>query len=272
MVYNPEGPTEITDPGYAPDNSAATNPTDPAAGGDFQAKLRALLATVDKNNWSAGLLAIEPQLNALGVQLQKDSSEAVRGRLLGSAFPNGSYDPFAEYGWVTAPQSGAGSMSYEDLTTPFGRTYQAPADLNLGGTKGLSYIPDVPEFRFKAPTIEEAMNDPGYQFGLNQSLDAMQHSAAARGTLTDSGTVKSLGDYARNAATQQYNQVYGRRLGEAQSEFAPVMTGWSTLASAGQRQNELNNANAWQQFLQSWAQWKDQRDSSFDKRFQVLTA
>lgn len=65
---------------------------------------------------------------------------------------------------------------------------------------------------FKAPTLEEAQNQPGYSFGLQQGEAALQNSAAARGTLRTGGTLKDLFNYANNAATQNYGNVYGQDL------------------------------------------------------------
>ena len=62
------------------------------------------------------------------------------------------------------------------------------------------------------PTIEEAINSPGYKFRLGQGEEALQHWAAARGTLNDSGTAKALMDYGQNAASQEYGNVWNRGL------------------------------------------------------------
>jgi hypothetical protein len=64
---------------------------------------------------------------------------------------------------------------------------------------------------FKAPTMEDALNDPGYQFRLSQGRDALQNWAAARGTLNDSDTAKMLIDYGENSAEQGYGNVYARQ-------------------------------------------------------------
>lgn len=66
---------------------------------------------------------------------------------------------------------------------------------------------------FQAPSYTEAANDPGYQFRLQQGTQALQNSAAARGTLNDSGTLKALTDYGQGAASQEYQNVWNRALG-----------------------------------------------------------
>lgn len=61
---------------------------------------------------------------------------------------------------------------------------------------------------FQAPTIDQAQNNPGYKFALQQGEQAMQNSAAASGGLLTGGTAMALNNYAQGAATQNYQQVY----------------------------------------------------------------
>jgi hypothetical protein len=63
---------------------------------------------------------------------------------------------------------------------------------------------------FSAPSFEEALNNPGQQFRVAQGESALQNWAAARGTLNDSGTAKSLIDYGQAAGAQGYGDVYAR--------------------------------------------------------------
>lgn len=70
---------------------------------------------------------------------------------------------------------------------------------------------------FTAPTGVTEQNDPGYQFRLQQGQNALQNSAAARGGLLSSGTAKNLNDYAQNAASAEYGNVYNRALGTYQT-------------------------------------------------------
>lgn len=76
---------------------------------------------------------------------------------------------------------------------------------------------------FTAPTIEQIQADPAYQFRLNQGLQAMQRSAAARGTLQTGGTLKDLMDYGQAAASQEYDNAYNRALKTwHDTEYAPA--------------------------------------------------
>lgn len=112
------------------------------------------------------------------------------------------------------------------LLEPFGGSFQPPPDQGID-----SYIPEIPVFTpptytpppafeapgftppaaFTEPTQAEAEADPGYQFGLMQGQKALEQSRAAQGTRLTGGTLKDILDYGRNAARQQYADVYGRK-------------------------------------------------------------
>jgi|TARA_R110000824_G_scaffold116455_15_gene267948 hypothetical protein len=71
------------------------------------------------------------------------------------------------------------------------------------------------DFReFQAPTQQEAAADQGYQFRLAEGQRALENSAAAKGMLRTGNTWKDLQNYGQGAASQEYDKVYGRRMGE----------------------------------------------------------
>lgn len=160
--------------------------------------------------------------------------------------------------------------------------------------QGTSYLPDLPVFTpptykapdaFKAPSAEDAINSPGYQFRLGQGEQALQQSAAARGVLNTGGTLKDILGYGQNFASGEYANTYSRAADTydrnyksqysdpyaiaykgAVDAFAPKMTGYTTQAAAGQRASELGYNNAWDQYLQNFRQFQDQRDSTWNKK------
>lgn len=67
---------------------------------------------------------------------------------------------------------------------------------------------------FQAPKGAEVFDDPGYQFRQEQGQRAIQRSAAAQGTVLNPATVKALDEYSQGLASQEYGNVYNRRLGE----------------------------------------------------------
>jgi hypothetical protein len=69
------------------------------------------------------------------------------------------------------------------------------------------------------PTLEDLQNMPGYQAMLKAGTDAVQGSAAAKGTLLTGGTQKDITDYAQNQALQSYLGLSGLKLGYNQANF-----------------------------------------------------
>ena len=121
---------------------------------------------------------------------------------------------------------------------------------------------------FQAPTIQDALNQPGYQFNLQEGEKGLQSWAAAKGTLNSSDTGKALTNYAENAAQSDYQNVYNNMLQAyntnyqtqytdpynisyqgATAAFAPQMTAYSTQAQAGQYQRNATYQDQYASWL-----------------------
>lgn len=77
--------------------------------------------------------------------------------------------------------------------------------------------------------------DPGFDFQVQQAQNAIQRSAASKGTLLTGGTLKGLADYIGNdMASSAYQGAFGRSLSLAQL---------GENAAAGQGQNNSGYAN-----------------------------
>ena len=128
----------------------------------------------------------------------------------GTALPDGSVIPMpTAAGGIQAGQNfqsgvggqpGAGGLdpqinpelgSFGSLMQPFGETFTAP----------------------------EVTEDPGYQFRLKEGMDALEHSAAARGGLLTGATAEALTDYSQGLASQEYGNAYNRALTEYQQAY-----------------------------------------------------
>ena len=135
-----------------------------------------------------------------------------------------------------------------------------------GGTAGA-----VPQFNapvFTPPTPQDAFNDPGYQFALQQGLGGLQASAAAQGVLRSGGTLKGLEDYGQQAAAQQYQNVYNNALNTfntnyqgAKDTFAPQYGAWQTQYG-GDLQKYLQQQNA------ALSQWTTGQNADLSKYLQ----
>jgi Ni/Co efflux regulator RcnB len=106
--------------------------------------------------------------------------------------------------------------------------------------------------KFNAPNSSTAWDDPGYQFRLKSGSDALQRSAAARGTLRTGGTLKDIMDYGQNFASQEYGNIYNRALQNYNTEYqgakdtyAPKFSDWQMGQNA-----ELSRGN--QAFARQW--------------------
>lgn len=194
-----------------------------------------------------------------------------------------------------------------NLTAPF--TGTAPAVPNGTGYLPPTPSYTAPTFTpptyqkppsFELPTYAQAENDPGYQFTRGQGEQALQQSAAARGLANTGGTAKDLINYGQAAGTTQYSNVLNRMLQQyltnvttqynqpydyayrsAVDSFAPQMAqfqanvgagnlGYSTQAAAGQRNQEFNYNALYDQYLQNINNFRDQRDSTYNKIHDVL--
>lgn len=219
---------------------------------------------------------------------------------------NTTYDDGPMNGSTTSTPGGGGEEEGGgiDLESPlvrmFNTPFNAPDMLDLGGPEGLSYIPPAPTFNapgyqtpapFEAPTPEEALNDPGYKFRLDQGTDALQNWAAAKGTLNDSGTAKALMDYGQNAASQEYQNVWNRDYNAYQtnvqnqnvlpyqyayqnalSSFTPQFQAWQTTAAAGQHQNDQNYLNAWNKWLADYNIYRNWQNDAVQNMTTIATA
>lgn len=86
----------------------------------------------------------------------------------------------------------------------------ALGQLSAGTAPGGSLV--TPYQSFTAPTGLTQQNDPGYQARLALGTDALQKSAAARGSVLTGGTAKALDTYAQDYASNEYGNVYNRAL------------------------------------------------------------
>lgn len=72
---------------------------------------------------------------------------------------------------------------------------------------------------FHAPTATDAANQPGYQFQLQQGMQALDRSAASRGEALGGGQIKAAQQYGQGLASTNYNNAYNQALGTYQTNF-----------------------------------------------------
>jgi hypothetical protein len=149
--------------------------------------------------------------------------------------------------WVSANGQGfdvlpAGDRNWQWLSDPANSTAGNPNDPSgfqtgtftgggqyplaaVNGT-GLSQPWTTP---FQAPDNITEQNDPGFQARLKMGTDAIQRSAASRGTLLTGGLLKGLDRYAQDYASNEYGNVYNRALGQYQQAYDIFNNNGNTL-------------------------------------------
>lgn len=100
----------------------------------------------------------------------------------------------------TSTGSNASGFQFPTFTPP---AWNAPSPLTA--PTPFSYA------NFVAPTLQDAQNAPGYQFGLQQGEQALQNSAAAKGVLRTGGTLKDILGWGNQFATQNYGNVFNQQ-------------------------------------------------------------
>lgn len=88
----------------------------------------------------------------------------------------------------------------------------------LLGTPGQGLLAQFGQ-QFQAPTAAQAQQTPGYQFQLQQGLDAVQNSAAGRGGLLSGGTLAALNNYAQGTASTNYQNTFNNSLATYQQAY-----------------------------------------------------
>lgn len=99
-------------------------------------------------------------------------------------------------------------------------------------------------------TAADVQSEPGYQFGLDQSMRALNNQLAARGMRNSGAALKSAARYASDYATTKYDNAFNRINNQQTNQFnrfASVsglgQTGANALSSAGQNYANQVGAN-----------------------------
>lgn len=104
----------------------------------------------------------------------------------------------------------------------------------LGSTAANSYA-NLLKQGFKAPTLAEAEQTPGYQFNLQQGTKAIGAQAAATGNLMSGNTGVALQKYGQGLATTTYQQAYQNALNQYLTNLGAAGQGTNFgLQSTGQ--------------------------------------
>ena len=230
--------------------------------------------------------------------------EAIRAAIEGSEEAKAKLDPWKQLTPI-AGAVGAGAVNRAGATPPTGPSGPSGPSTGGGGGGGLgnlgglftqpfpgvftppaaptgppSWLGSAPQFHppsfpqvtpFAKPTLQDALSDPGYQFAATEGQNALERSAAARGTLGTSGTLKDILAWGGNYAQQRYGDVFNRAKDvyntnyqtqftdpynaaykSALDVFSPQLDAWKVQGVATQRQGEIDYQNAWDRYLKDY--------------------
>jgi hypothetical protein len=223
----------------------------------------------------------------------RDSDEA-QARAAAPAAPApgdraGATPPTAPAPTSSGLSAGLGGTSF---TQPFPGQFTPPAPLTgppSWWTPPPTFTPPVYKQApaFQAPTLEEALNEPGYKFSAQEGEKALERSAAARGVLGTGGTLKDILSWGQQFAQQQYGSVWDRArqkyaldytsqyadpyaaaFQSATTAYAPQLLGWQTQMQATQRQGENDWNRAYDLFNFDYNKWRQQREDLWSKLYQ----
>ena len=131
-----------------------------------------------------------------------------------------------------------GDMAFNWPTTSL-PTYTPPPAFDYPGFSYESYAPAQPfsYADFQKPTLEEAQQDPGYEFARTEGLRAIKNRASAMGSANTGGTLKDLMTWGNNFANQNYGNVFDRNLRTYSTNRDNAFNTWGA--------NELARAQAY---------------------------
>lgn len=133
--------------------------------------------------------------NSAGNTLAKAAGQASQSQLAAGQQAQGDISgEINKAGTTLAPYTSLGSNAAGQLNNALGNLTQG-----YGQT-------------FNAPTAAQAAATPGEQFQMQQGLNALQNSAAARGGLLSSGTAKNLLGYSQGLASTTYQNAFQNAL------------------------------------------------------------
>lgn len=87
---------------------------------------------------------------------------------------------------------------------------------------------------------EDFQADPGYAFRLAEGLKAIDRTAAARGNMISGAAMKAAGRYGQDMASQEYQNAYGRFMGNKASNYN-MLTGQQAVGQGAS--NSMNQAS-----------------------------
>lgn len=229
-------PTPAPTPVPAPDPSSTNVPKDPTTGQPLNVSAGSG-KPVDPTQWTqftqdlgtasdtnhSQINTLMQRLQGAGYQVQpgpidsqgRQDSLVINGVLTRVFDSSGNWKPIQDVNgsaWGGAGGGGGGG----------GGGGIGTGSLGYGLGTGANYGPWTAPWtgQWQAPTAEQALQSPGVQFALNNSLRVMENNAAAQGVLGNARAQEAISQNLGQQLLGNYNQIYGQALTSYQQNQA----------------------------------------------------
>lgn len=215
------------------------------------------------------LISLEPKLAKHGIQVVRNAS-GVAGKI---RLPNGQIIDVVNgasgggrgWQWLTGDGGGEAGGGPVDLSkVSIDPTFLAP--FTERAPNGVD-TPFISPGAFQAPTADSILQDPSYLWRMEQGRGALENSAAARGTLNSGGTLADILNYGQKAASQEYSNVYDRKLGVWNADWTNALNTFR----ANKDVNDTSYQRAWQKYVDAKDTWYRNQNEPFQKLYQAAT-
>ena len=150
------------------------------------------------------------------------------------AYPGVAADPYFRFNPYEHYLQAKGRENVEFKWTPDAQAQRNAA--NASSASGEVGLID------RATTQEDVMQDPGYQFGMQQGQQALDRKIAAMGGRVSGASLKAAARYGTDYASTGYNAAYQR--GQDRLNRLASLAGLGQTATQASAQSGANSANA----------------------------
>jgi hypothetical protein len=160
-------------------------------------------------------------------------------------------------------------------------TYTPPV-WTAGNAPGTE-LPTFTAPEFDAPTSDEVTSDEGFKARLALGQSALERSAAAKGTLLTSGTMKGINQFAQDYGSAEYEKAFERALKDYQADYGGKWDEYQAKFNASgtnyTRAKDAYDAKystaantygaAKDKYLQSYGEWLTDDTNKFSRNYNL---
>ncbi len=141
--------------------------------------------------------------------------------------------------WVDTGKQANNQLAYEMGLNPSDLNFTGAGQVGALTTPyGMSQYQNDPGYTPMVNSLQDLQNTPGYQFQLQQGLQSVNNSAAAKGSLLSGANIKAINDYAQGQASTGYQAAWDRAQQAYQNAFNRNTTNQN---NAFQRMQSISN-------------------------------